>query len=323
MTDQAQELKVMDAAAASTRRARLSPAEHRSLARRRRLKRELTGWAFLAPILIFFMLFSVIPVILVFWWSTQKGNLTTPTHYVGFSNYQKISERIDSQAAISNTIHFAALSVPIALVFALAVAMLLGRAGRGGPVYRFLIYFPSLVPGVVAGLIWIFLTNTDFGLFNMLLKQLGQEPQIWLGPDKALNVLVAIDVWRSVGYWSIFFLAALIGLPKELFQAAELDGANGWQRFRHLTLPMMRRIILFAVIVATIGGLQVFDTSLVVTNGGPGTSTLTIVYLVWGYVFGSNSRVGLGAAVSVLLLLVILTLTLVQLWLLRSRRGGA
>ena len=127
-----------------------------------------------------------------------------------------------------------------------------------------------LVPGVVAALIWVFLTNIDFGLFNTLLRTAGLPPQTWLGAGSALQVLAALDVWRSVGYWAIFFLAALIGLPQELYQAAELDGAGAWQRFRRITLPLLRRVILFAVVVATIYGLQVFDTVLILTNGGPG-----------------------------------------------------
>ena len=113
---------------------------------------------------------------------------------------------------------------------------------------------------------------------------------VWLGPKSALQVLAALDVWRSVGFWAIFFLAAIIGLPRELYQAAELDGANGWQRFHRLTLPLLRRVILFAVVVATIFGLQVFDTALILTDGGPGTATLTIVYRIWTYIFGVDRQ---------------------------------
>ena len=180
-----------------------------------------------------------------------------------------------------------------------------------------------LVPGVVAGLIWIFLTSVDFGLFNTILKAVGVKPVTWLGAGSALPVLAALDVWRSLGYWAIFFLAAIIGLPQELYQAAELDGAGPWQRFRFLTLPLLRRILLFAIVVSTIFGLQVFDTALVLTDGGPGTATTTIVYRVWRYVFGESDKVGIGAAISLVLLVAILTLTLVQMRVLRGRaRGG-
>lgn len=270
---------------------------------------------------IFFVVFLLAPVILVFWWSTQEGGLTTGSEFVGLDNFRKLPRQVDATAAIRNTLLFALMAVPTTLVLALGIALLLARVGRGSAAYRFLIYFPALVPGVVAGLIWVFLTSVDFGLFNTILRSVGLDPVVWLGPASALRVLAALDVWRSVGFWAIFFLAAVIGLPRVLYQAAELDGANGWQRFSKLTLPLLRRVILFAVIVATIYGLQVFDTALILTSGGPGTSTLTIVYRIWTYIFGSTDKVGYGAAISVALLIVILILTFIQLRLLRGRRG--
>ena len=164
-------------------------------------------------------------------------------------------------------------------------------------------------------------SSFEFCLYNTILRFLGIDRFVWLGPKSALNVLAVLDVWRSIGFWAIFFLAAIIGLPRELYQAAELDGANGWQRFFRLTLPLLRRVILFAVVVATIFGLQVFDTALILTGGGPGTSTLTIVFRIWTYIFGSTDKVGYGAAISVVLLVAILILTAIQLRLLRGQRG--
>jgi ABC-type sugar transport system permease subunit len=321
MAVSSQSLPLTNAAPVSRARQRLSAEEHKRLARQRRVRRELTGWAFLAPMFIFFCVFLLAPVILVFWWSTQAGGLTTGSDYVGLANFRKLPNQVDAAAAINNTLRFSLMSIPVTLAIALGIALLLARVSRGGTAYRFLIYFPALVPGVVAGLIWIFLTNVDFGLFNTILRSLGFDPVVWLGPKSALQVLAALDVWRSAGFWAIFFLAAIIGLPQELYQAAELDGANGWQRFLRLTLPLLRRVILFAVVVATIYGLQVFDTALILTAGGPGTSTLTIVYRIWTYIFGSADKVGYGAAISVVLLVAILCLTVIQLRLLRGQRG--
>jgi ABC-type sugar transport system permease subunit len=301
-------------------RQRLSADEHRRLARRRRLQRELTAWAFLAPMFVFFVVFLLAPTVLVFWWSTQEGSLTTGTEYVGLDNFRRLPRQIDAPIAIRNTLNFTLMAIPATLVIALGVALLLARVQRGGAVYRFLVYFPALVPGVVAGLIWIFLTSVDFGLFNTVLRSVGLAPVVWLGPKSALQVLAALDVWRSVGFWAIFFLAAIIGLPRELYQAAELDGAGAWQRFLRLTLPLLRRVILFAVVVATIYALQVFDTALILTEGGPGTATLTVVYRIWTYIFGSTDKVGYGAAMSVALLVAILVLTVLQLRLLRGQR---
>lgn len=309
-------------AVASARHLRLPPAEHRRLARRARLRRELVGWAFLGPMLAFFVLFLVVPVIGTAWWSTRSGSIVGGTRYVGLDNFARLPDVVGASSAIWNTLIFAAISVPLILVGALAVALLLAHVGRGGAVYRFLVYFPVLVPGVVAALIWLFLTNIDFGLFNNVLRALGFEPVVWLGADHALVVLAMLDVWRNVGYWAMFFVAAIIGLPGELYQAAALDGASSFARFRFLTLPLMRRIIFFSVIVSTIWGLQVFDTALVLTNGGPGTATTTVIYRIWLYMFASNNQIGFASAISLVLLVVILILTLVQMRLLRGRRGG-
>ena len=298
---------------------RFSPAEHRRLRRRARLQRELTGWAFLGPMFFFFVLFLLVPVVGTFWWSTRSGGLLGVTTNVGLKNYTTFPQQVDATVAVKNTLVFALLSVPLTIVLGVLLALLMVKVGRGGGIYRFLMYFPTLVPGVVAGLIWLFLTNPDFGLFNNILRAFGAQPVVWLGENSALRTLAAVDVWRNAGYWAIFFVAALIGLPEELYQAAALDGAGPLARFWHLTLPMLRRILLFALVVSTIFGLQVFDTALIMTAGGPGYATTTIVYRVWQYVFAYPDEIGLAAAMSSMLVAAILVLTLIQLRALRGR----
>ena len=270
---------------------------------------------------VFFVVFLLVPVLGTFWWSTRSGGLLGATTNVGLQNYTKFPQQVDATTAVKNTLYFALMSVPLTIVLGVLLALLLAKVGRGGSVYRFLIYFPTLVPGVVAGLIWLFLTNPDFGLFNNILRAVGAQPITWLGINSALRTLAAVDVWRNAGYWAIFFVAALIGLPKELYQAAALDGAGAFARFWHLTLPLLRRILLFALVVSTIWGLQVFDTALIMTAGGPGFATTTIVYRVWQYVFAYPDEIGLAAAMSSMLVVAILVLTLVQLRALRGKRG--
>jgi ABC-type sugar transport system permease subunit len=278
---------------------------------------------FIGPMFIFFVTFLVVPTFGVVWWSTQSGGIATGSQFVGLDNFLGLPREPVAISAIENTLAFAVMSIPLTLIFALGLGMLLSRVTRGASAYRFLVYFPVLVPPVVAALIWIFLTNFDFGLFNTVLRAVGLSRQNWLGADLVLPVLAALDVWRNVGYWAIFFLAAIIGLPQELYQAAELDGASTLQRFRRLTLPLLRRIILFAVVVSTIWGLQIFDTPLVLSSGGPGTSSITVVFQVWTYALGSTNEAGLAAAISLALLVAILALTAVQLRALRGRAGEA
>jgi ABC-type sugar transport system permease subunit len=272
---------------------------------------------------VLFIVFLAVPAVGVVWWSMQSGGLITGSTFVGLDNFLALPRQPLSLTAIRNTLLFAVMSVPLTLVLALCLALVLTRVRRGAATYRFLFYFPVLVPGVVAALIWIFLTNVDFGLFNTVLRALGAQPVTWLGAGTALPVLAALDVWRNLGYWTIFFLAAIIGLPLELYQAAALDGAGAWQRFRYLTLPLLRRILVFALVVATIWGLQVFDTPVILTDGGPGTSTVTVVYQVWRYALGSTFQVGMAAAISLVLLLAILVLTAIQLRALRGREPSA
>jgi ABC-type sugar transport system permease subunit len=266
-------------------------------------------------------MFLLVPVLGTGWWSTRSGGIFSGTKFVGLRNFVDLPGSIGALDVIYNTLLFALISVPLILAGALGIALVLAHIKHGGAVYRFLAYFPVLVPGVVAALIWLFLTHADFGLFNQIMVALGGKPVVWLGADTALYVLAALDVWRNVGYWAMFFVAAIIGLPRELYQAAELDGASRSARFWFLTLPLLRRMIFFAVVVATIWSLQIFDTALVLTNGGPGTATTTVVYRVWQYVFASNNKVGMASAISLVLIVVILALTLVQMWLLRDRRG--
>ena len=304
------------------RRMRLSPAEHARLRRKARWRHEFSGWVFLTPMFACFVMFLVVPVLGTVWWSTRFGSLTGGTKFVGLDNFTRLIDLVGAPQAIQNTLVFAGFSVPLILAGALGVALLLARLEKGGAVYRFLVYFPVLVPGVVAGLIWLFLTNSDFGLFNTVLRAVGLPPVTWLSADNALGLLVALDVWRNVGYWAMFFVAAIIGLPGELYQAAELDGASPLARFRFLTLPLLRRIIFFAVVVSTIWAFQVFDTAIVLTRGGPAGATTTVIYRVWQYVFGANNKVGYASAISLVMIVAILVLTLVQMRLLRSRRGG-
>jgi ABC-type sugar transport system permease subunit len=309
-------------APASVRR-RESPTEQerRRLKRAARIRRELTAWAFVGPEYAFFLLFLVLPVLGVVYWSTQHGGIIGGSQFVGLRNYLQLPDQVAATTAISNTFAFALMSIPPTLLVGLGAGILLARVKRGAAAYRFLLYFPALVPGVVAGLIWVFLTSVDFGLFNTILRSLGLSPQIWLGQSLALPVLALLDVWRNCGYWAIFFLAAVVGLPGELYQAARLDGANTWQRFTHLTLPLLKRIILFGIVVSTIYGLQIFDTAYILTRGGPGTATTTVVFQVQAYVFGASiDTVGLAAAISVVLFIAILTLTGIQVWLLRGGR---
>jgi ABC-type sugar transport system permease subunit len=250
----------------------------------------------------------------------QTGGLSRRMSFAGLANWENVFQDPVVYRSLENSVRYAAIVIPLVLVLGFIVALLLQRIGRGAAVYRALLYFPNLAPVVIAGLIWLFLVDPDFGAFNFALRAVGLPPQTWLGnTDLALPTVAALEIWRAVGFWGLFFLATLISLPRELYEAAHLDGAGAWQRLRYVTLPLMRRAILFAVVLATIYNLQIFDSVFVMTDGGPAGTTQTVVWYIFKSLF-SFDRVGFGATVSFVLLFVILVLTLVQMAILRQRR---
>jgi ABC-type sugar transport system permease subunit len=301
-------------------RRRLTDEEHRRLARRYGRKRILTAYGFLAPNLIFFTLFLLIPVVWVFWFSLKSGGVIGPTEFVGFSNWKEAFSDPLALKSLRNSAMFAAIIIPGASILGMIVALFLRNIRKGQTVFRATVYFPTLSPLVVCGLIWVFMVHPDFGAFNLIIRLFGGEPLNFLGSSAlALPTVASVETWRGIGFWAVYFLAALIALPSELYEAAQLDGASGYRRFFSLTLPLLRPTILFALVLVTIYTLQIFDSVFVLTDGGPANSTATIVWYIYRNLF-TYSNVGYGATLSFVLLIVILVLTLVQMRLLRGRK---
>ncbi|MEZ4498606.1 MAG: sugar ABC transporter permease [Thermomicrobiales bacterium] len=298
----------------------LSEDEHRRQRRRYRARRALTAYLFLLPATVFFVAFLVVPIAFLVFYTFHNGGIISPRVYVGLDNWRNVFRDDLVITAIRNTVYYCLMAIPSVFVISMFLALVLQQVSRGGSVFRSLFYLPTLTPYVVAALIWQFVVHRDFGILNMILVNLGQEPKNWIGdPDLALKSITMLEVWRGVGFWTLLFLAALIGLPKELYQAATIDGANAWQRFRYLTIPLLRPTIFFAVVMATIWNLQLFDSVSIMTNGGPQNSTVTVVWYIQQTTFAYTDKVGFGAALSCTLLLLILVLALIEIRLLRKR----
>jgi ABC-type sugar transport system permease subunit len=296
--------------------------EHRRLRRRFAVRRSIVALGFLLPNLVFFVVFLVLPLTQVFVEMFQTGGLIRPVVFVGTANWERLLKDPNVERTLTNTFKYAVIIIPTMLVLGLLLALLLQNVTRGAAIFRALIYLPVLAPTVIVGLIWLFLLDPDLGAFDLILRSFGGKAQLWLGStDLALPSVAAMEIWRSAPFWALYFLAALLGMPKELYQAAHLDGANAWNRFVHVTLPLMRRVFLFALVLATIFVLQIFDSVYVLTDGGPAGTTTTLVWYIYHAMF-FFFRIGFGASMAVLLLLIILTLSLIQMRLLR-RRGGA
>jgi ABC-type sugar transport system permease subunit len=311
-----------DADGRRKKRPRLAADARRRLARRYRWRRYLVAYLFLVPNLVFFVLFMLVPCVQVVLETFQKGGILGGLSWTGLTNWQKLPSNAIAVRSLSNTFGFAAMAVPGLIILGMVVGMMLVYVRRGGAAMRALLYFPTLAPVVVASLIWLFVVHPDFGAFNFALRLAGLQPLNWLGTrELAMPTIAALEVWRGIGFWGLFFLATFVALPQELYAAAHLDGASAWRRFVHLTLPLIRRPLLFALVIATIYCLQIFDAVFVLTDGSPAGATQTLVWYVYKALFQFDD-VGLGATLSVLLLAVILVLTLLLMRLLRSRAAA-
>jgi multiple sugar transport system permease protein len=191
----------------------LSPEEHRRLERRYRARRSITAYLFLLPGAIFFIAFLLIPIGFLFFYTFHNGGIISERKYVGLSNWRNVWREDLVVTAIKNTVIYCLMAIPAVFVISMSLALFLQRAARGGSAFRSLYYLPTLTPYVVAALIWQFVVHRDFGILNMILIELGQEPRNWIGdPDLALKSITMLEVWRGVGFWTLLFLAALIGL---------------------------------------------------------------------------------------------------------------
>jgi multiple sugar transport system permease protein len=298
----------------------LSEAEYKRASARYRQRRSLRAYLFLLPYFIPFVAFLLIPAFWSVWLSFNRGGILDPAKYVGLQNWRAIASDSELTGSIKNTAIYAVEAILLVFTLAIVLALLLNRYRKGSNVFKLALYVPLLAPAVLVGLIWQFLTNFDFGFVNLALGGLGLGRLNILGSGTlALLTIVLAEVWRGLGFWTLYFLASLQNIPEELTDAARVDGARGLQRFRRITVPLLRPMLLFAVVIAIIANFQVFDTVYVLTQGGPYESTSTLVWFIWKRLF-QFQETGQGYAAAVLLLGIILALTAVSFWLLGSRR---
>lgn len=295
-------------------------AEPRALARPRfALGGEtVAGYLCILPALLVILTFSVFPVLLSLALSLFRWNLASPNvAFVGLRNFETLFASETFWQVLRNTLVFSAGSVILIVVLAFNLALLLDVKLRGIAFFRALLFVPHLVPMVVIATLWMFMFDPDRGPVNTLLGLLGISGPAWLQSTTwAMPALILVKVWKAVGYYTILFLAALQGIPQELYDAARVDGAGFIRRTHHLTIPLISPMTLFVVIVAVIGSFQDFDQIVVMTRGGPVDSTNVLVYFLYEQAF-RNHQVGLGSAVAVVMLALLVTFTAIKLKLAR------
>jgi multiple sugar transport system permease protein len=273
----------------------------------------VTGWALASPAVILIGIFGLLPVLMSLQLSFQHSDLLTPeTPWVGLDNYRKLAEDPVFTQSIKNTIIYTALFVPGTMIVGLLVAAAMNRSVRFISVYRTAAYITMAVSTISQGIIFLWLTDRDYGLVNAALNSVGIPSQPFLAsPSQALFVIVAMTIWGWTGFSVIVYLAALQGVPAELHEAAAIDGASAFTRFRTITVPLLGPANLFLLVWLTINALQLFDEIYVTTRGGPLRATTVIVYYLWDRAF-IHFDAGYAAAMAYALFVVILIVTAVQ-----------
>ncbi|MGW0227962.1 carbohydrate ABC transporter permease [Actinopolymorpha singaporensis] len=296
-----------------------------TLARRRPSRRPAwAGFAFSSPWIIGLVVFMAGPILVSLYYSFTEFNLFQSPRWVGLKNYATLLEDPKFLGSVFNTAYLAIIGVPLGLAFALLVALALNFPVRGQPLYRAIVYLPAIVPVVTASYLWRWVFNAQYGYLNQVLGRVGLPQPNWLADPLWTKPAVLIIIWWGIGATAVIYLAALKQVPQQLYEAAAVDGANGWQRFWYVTWPALTPVTLFQLIMGVIAALQIFAPTYLLTqsrgngaNGGPGDSLLTYTMHLFhnAFVF---LKMGQAAAMAWILFLVIGLLTL--LILLTSRR---
>ncbi|MFC0272782.1 carbohydrate ABC transporter permease [Metabacillus herbersteinensis] len=264
-----------------------------------------------APVLGYF-LFILLPTLYSLYGSFTNWNGLGQMNFIGLSNYLDLLSDESFHKTMFNTV-FMMLGIPLGLVLALLLALGLNRAIFGTGVFRVLYYVPVISSIAAISILWQWAYNGDYGLVNQFLSIFGIDGPSWLMNKNTVKpALILMTVWKGLGYSMLLYLAALQSVPKTYYEAAKLDGANGLQVFRHITLPMVKPVTFFIVVTSIIGGAQIFTEINVMTpTGGPEFSSATVVFYIWQKAFG-NFEMGYGSAMAVVLGLFIFIITYIQ-----------
>ena len=274
------------------------------------------------PVMLLFLVLKVAPVVYAGYLSFTEYSLLQPPEFTGFDNYVRLMSDARALTSFRVTIIYTLGTVIPATALSLGIAVMLDKKLQGMSIFRTVFYMPQVASWVAIGVAWLYLMNPAFGPLNYLLTQFGLPRQPLLNsPTQALPALIGIGIWRQLGYSTVIFLAGLQGIPTHLKEAAIMDGASAFRRFREVTFPLLLPTTMFVFVTGMIFNLQVFDQVVVLTGGGPGRSTYTTVLFIFDQAFISFSM-GYAAAVAVILFLMIMVLSVGVLWWSGQLRAG-
>lgn len=286
-----------------------------------RNQRRVAPYIFISPFYILFLLFFVGPALFAFLLSFTAWNGVDPIHWLGLRNYTELLGDATFRLTIVNTLWYMGSSLLVVCPLALLLAVLL-NAGflRGKAFFRTVFFIPVVTSTVIIAIMFLLIYDRDYGLLNAALQLTGLQPIDFLGsPDKSKVAIIGLIIWRWTGFTMIYFLAGLQSIPREMHEAAWIDGANHWQSFLHITLPLLRPVITFVAVIVLIGSSQIFEEPYILTHGGPSDSSLSIVQYLYrvGFEF---LRLGYASAIGVALFVVIFGLSLLQMRFLGALR---
>lgn len=292
----------------------------RNPVRRRNLRNTLVGWSFILPNFVGFAVLTLVPVFAAFGLAFMDWDAFSTPEWIGLKNFERLLHDESTKVALKNTAYYAAGHVPLTILAALGLALLLNRKLAGVGFFRAAAFFPYITSMVAVAVVWNMLFNPEFGPINQFLHFIGLDnPPGWTASTTwAMPAVILTSVWRDMGYYMVLYLAGLQAIPVEHYEAAKVDGANAWQRFRAVTLPGLRPVTFLVLILLTVQSFKVFDLIVVMTDGGPGRATLVLSQQIYrqGIVEG---EFGYASAISLVLFLMVLILTLTQFWF-NSRR---
>jgi len=278
-----------------------------------RQKEALNFYLFIAPWALGFLLFVAGPILASLAFSFTRYDIILSPKFVGLGNFRELFQDPLFFKSLYNTVYMVVLAVPLGIVTAFSLALLLNQKVRGMAAYRTAYYMPSIVPTVASSVLWLFLLQPQWGPINSVLELFGLDPPTWLASEIwSKPALIMVMVW-GCGGTMIIYLAGLQDVPQSLYEAAEIDGAGGWAKFLHVTLPLMTPTIFFTLVMSIIGTFQVFSIVFVMTDGMGGPVNSTLMYLVYLYRNAfSFFRMGYASAMAWILFVIILALTLIQ-----------
>ena len=287
----------------------------------KRFWRRCSGWLFVLPYLVLFVGFLLLPLLYGLGLSAFQWELasTLPPKFAGTANYREAIASADFWKALGATLRFVAMAVPCTMTLALTIALGINAVPtKRQPMYRAAFFLPTMITISVAGLLWRWFYNSEFGLFNAALAGFGVKVP-WLSDAAyAMKSIALMTLWWTVGGPMVVLLAGLQGIPPHYYEAASLDGATGWRSFRHITLPLLRPVLTFVLTMNVIGAFQVFGQTFIITRGGPEQSTRVLVQYIYETAF-NNYRMGYAAALSWLLFVAIALVSVALAWVRRER----